>query len=118
MSDSERSVLPLSGVVFFWTETGTEGGHWAFQDKNFITKDKWSYEGLHVLKDGDELVIFSKEDPSIEVWAGKILLKNYNPFTKHVKGLWVQSDQIGTDREVWATWFFREYPAKLITSSD
>lgn len=28
----------LEGVLFLFSETGTEGGHWAFQDRNFISK--------------------------------------------------------------------------------
>lgn len=29
----------LHGVCYFWSETGTEGGHWAFQDRRFITEN-------------------------------------------------------------------------------
>ncbi len=29
---------PLRGVLEFYSETGTEGGHWAFQDEKFIQK--------------------------------------------------------------------------------
>lgn len=28
----------LEGILHFHSETGTEGGYWAFQDKHFITK--------------------------------------------------------------------------------
>jgi len=28
----------LEGILHLFSETGTEGGHWAFQDKRFITK--------------------------------------------------------------------------------
>ncbi len=30
----------LKGVLFFWSETGTEGGDWAFQDERFITVNR------------------------------------------------------------------------------
>lgn len=29
----------LEGVLHFFTETGTEGGYWAFQDLKYITKN-------------------------------------------------------------------------------
>ena len=110
----------LEGVLFFWSETGTEGGHWAFQDKEFIFPPdanwpigRWSYDGLHVLKNGDKLIIYSKDDPSQIVWSGEIELEQYCPFTESVRGMWIHSDQRGIDRKIWADWFIKEYPAKL-----
>jgi len=61
---------PLRGLLQFWSETGTEGGYWAFQDERFIDPasrdwpfERWRYEGVWVLKDGDELAIFDKYNP-------------------------------------------------------
>jgi hypothetical protein len=101
----------LEGVLHFFTETGTEGGDWAFQDSQFIytntthyactkcnqywnkekdseipvSKEKdrfqkfcspeyhdfelcgemnWRYEGLHILKNGDQLTIYNPEGNS------------------------------------------------------
>lgn len=162
------------GVCTFHTETGTEGGFWAFQDGQFIQKnvnrgyckkcglqlkerdgtlkskttllsavkelllddevheierertfcpvdeheekigDAWSYEGLYVLKDGDYLKIYSKEDAvKVVVWSGIIKLNQYQLFTEHAFGWWIHSEQKGIDREKWAKWFFGEYPARL-----
>ena len=115
--------MKLKGVLHFWSETGTEGGHWAFQDKNFIeppTEDwpheKWSYEGLHVLENGDQLTIFSKDHGGV-VWSGVIRLKQHPLFTESARGMWIHTDQEGIDRNVWARWFMEGYPATLVKSS-
>ena len=113
--------MELRGTLHFWSETGTEGGHWAFQDKNFISPpapdwphERWSYEGLHVLEDGDILVVYSKEDPAQVIWTGTIKLKVYEVFAESAFGMWIHTDQKGVDREIWTRWFFEEYPATLI----
>src|SRR5579862_9152972 len=38
-----EQALPLRGVLHFYSETGTEGGYWAFQDERFIRKDPTGY---------------------------------------------------------------------------
>lgn len=113
--------MELAGFLLFWSETGTEGGYWAFQDKRYIfssTKDwpheRWSYDGLHVLEDGDTLIIYSKEDPAKVIWTGTIKLKLHQLFTEHARGMWIHADQEGIDRETWSKWFFDKYPAKLV----
>ena len=113
--------MELKGVLHFWSETGTEGGRWAFQNEKFISPptsdwphEKWSYDGLHVLEDNDELTIYLKEDPNKIVWSGKIELIQHPLFTESVRGMWIHTDQKGVGREIWARWFIEEYPAKLI----
>lgn len=81
---------------------------------NQILVINWSYDGLHVLKDGDMLTIYSKEDPNEIVWSGTIKLKRHPIFTEDADGMWIHADQEGIDRETWANWFFGEHPAKLI----
>ena len=165
-----KSRATIRGILHLWSETGTEGGHWALQDERFITKnttrfsckrcgaywdkgtqpdgpavddltgekknllggsycapgthdfqlicpEDWSYEGLHVLKDGDKLTIYSKDDPSAVVWSGKIRLRQYPLFTNSARGLWIHADQVGIPRKKWAEWFFKGYPAKLLPAS-
>lgn len=155
--------VTFDGICCFHSETGTEGGYWAFQDNNFIepntryfsctecnlwwdkqktptpalpdvllnpprkfcgagdhhfepiSKTTWSYEGMHILKDGDRLTIYSPEDSKIKVWSGVISLQYYPVFRENAFGLWIHADQRGIDRETWAKWFFEEYPAKLVT---
>jgi len=151
----------MEGVLEFFSETGTEGGYWAFQDKKFITPNTtlftckkchliWdkesysddyltkasadnikfcapdkhefeltcpelhSYEGLHVLEDGDHLTIYSKENHEEMLWSGEISLKKHPLFTQHVFGLWIHADQEDMDREIWANYFLNHHPAKLI----
>lgn len=157
----EEKKRVLEGVCHFHSETGTEGGYWAFQDKNFIkpnttrfsctkcnrywdkkknpngpprlengkyclsgehdfksiSKENWSYEGLHILENGDKLTIFSLNSPKIILWSGTISLREYPLFTHHVFGLWVHSNQNGVEREKWAKWFFKGNPAQLICST-
>lgn len=184
MAKDSESLELIKGFLRFWSETGTEGGHWAFQDRNFIKenttqfsckkcykywdKEKYpdapppphtkpvqvelaiplnkvdlnsvknntfefpppckpdehdfqlmgktleSYDGLHVLKDNDWLTIYGKDSPTTIAWSGIIKLTNYPPFTEHVSGLWIHSDQEGVDRETWSKWFLEGYPATLV----
>ena len=155
-----------NGVIFLFSETGTEGGYWSFQDENYISHneprgfckkcglylkningsyktkeqlddiisllekeqfslicdsdkheedigDVWDYKGLYFLKNGDQLVIYSKDKSEI-VWEGDINLKEYPLFIEHADGLWIHNDQIGIDRELWSSFFFKNLPSKLI----
>ena len=77
--------------------------------------DVWDYKGLHILKSGDRLTIYPKDNPEEIVWQGNIKLREYPLFTEDALGLWIHADQEGIDRETWARWFFDEYPAELTT---
>lgn len=130
------------GVTFFHSETGTEGGHWAFQDAKFMhTADDlvngncpwggrycpakenrpnpqhWDYEGLHVLKTGDHLKIYDPVDKQKLVWEGEINLDKHPLFTEDASGMWIHADQHGMDRDEWAALFFEEHPAVLETGN-
>lgn len=90
-----------------------EGQHvWAL----LYPDGKWSHEGLHILRDGDELTIYNQEDPRKIIYNGTIKLREYPPFTQTAGGLWIHADQEGIDRETWASWFRRRQPGILITS--
>ena len=157
----------LKGVCCFHSETGTEGGYWAFQDNQFITEnvlrpyckkcgkylgpqehekikvtkvvpmtqeildgeeppdcpegeheqetgDSWSYEGLHILENGDSLTIYSLKNPKKIVWKGIISLQQQPLFTENASGYWIHADQKNIEREKWATYFFERYSAELI----
>lgn len=166
---AEEQAVVMRGVLHFHSETGTEGGYWAFQDErhisqnttrfsctrcgaywdknttpdgppvdampkerrvkggygsgsycepgthtfDLVSKEDWSYAGLHVLSDGDQLTIFDKADPTKVVWSGKIQLKQHGLFTEHASGMWIHADQVGIKRDVWAKWFFGGNPATL-----
>ncbi|TSC74236.1 MAG: hypothetical protein G01um101444_354 [Parcubacteria group bacterium Gr01-1014_44] len=163
----------IEGVLHLFSETGTEGGDWAFQDARYIEKnvprgfckkcgqwlekqegpiqvgrvtliteevaeeinrtgklpersdcindaheedvgDLWSYEGLHILEDGDRLIIFDKQDLQKVIWYGVIQLRQYELFTETTSnGMWIHSDQEGVERSVWEKFFLEGYPAKL-----
>lgn len=172
-SENREGETTYEGVLVFHSETGTEGGYWALQDKKFMNipddsqlcgacgymreyvegvrhqddlqavqsvplssaiSDKmpdaclsgdhkwelqfpdgaWSYEGLHVLDDGDRLTIYDKEKPEETVWEGTISLTPLTVFQESVfGGIWIHNDQIGVARETWANWFLEQYPARL-----
>ncbi|MBR9683493.1 hypothetical protein GOV03_03045 [Candidatus Woesearchaeota archaeon] len=82
---------------------------------NNLLVNSWSYEGLHLLGDGDHLTIYDSDNKD-EVWSGVINLKHHPLFTEDAFGLWIHADQIGIDRETWAEYFFEGYPATLIPS--
>lgn len=73
----------------------------------------WSYEGLHVLNNGDKLTIFDKDDLTKVLWEGVISLSASTNFMDDAFGLWIHNDQLGISRETWATWFMGRNPAKL-----
>lgn len=108
----------IRGVLHLWSETGTEGGHWALQDERFITPatkewphEHWSYDGLIPLENGDHLKILAP-DGSV-YWEGVVSLKHYPVFTEDAGGLWIHADQNGLDRQFWALPFFKGYKAEL-----
>jgi hypothetical protein len=84
---------------------------------NTILIASWSYEGLHVLKDGDHLTIYHP-DSNKKVWSGVINLKQHELFSEDASGYWIHADQIGINREIWAEYFFENYSAKLIPSKE
>ncbi|OGL73682.1 hypothetical protein A3C96_01370 [Candidatus Uhrbacteria bacterium RIFCSPHIGHO2_02_FULL_60_10] len=121
MPRKKKQANELVGVCYFHSETGTEGGYWAFQDSRFISPpapgsqhEQWSYQGLHVLEDGDRLTILSPDDRSRVVWTGVIKLRQLGLFKEDAGGLWIHADQEGVDRKIWSRYFFKEYPAKLV----
>ncbi|MDP3697317.1 MAG: hypothetical protein Q8R55_04830 [Candidatus Taylorbacteria bacterium] len=73
-----------------------------------------SFKGHHVLKDGDWLTIYSKDEPRTMIWSGIVQLKKYPPFTESVSDIWIRSDQEEIDRGTWAKWFLDEHPATLV----
>lgn len=89
-----------------------ENGHaWELWEEG----PSWSYEGLHVLHDGDHLTVYSPDDKKHVVWEGEIKLKQHALFTEHAGGMWIHADQEGIDRETWAQMFFDGYPCRLVT---
>lgn len=109
----------LKGVLFYFLETGYEGPGWAFQDERHIVNgpngEQWSYDGLHVLKDGDRLTVFDKNDPSKVVWQGVVRLDPPAPPAGTDAALDLRhADGRVVARTEWGEWFVREYPAELV----
>ena len=130
----------VEGVALFHSETGTEGGWYAFQANEWVhTKDEkpewcptgdcWahdkhnhtgrhaSYHGLILLKNGDHAVI---RDPKTGLVVFDDVVKmtmNNDLYTKdsksHVLGAWVNQEPVGVRRELWARWFMQGYPMVL-----
>lgn len=82
-------------------------------DFELASKENRSYEGLHILANGDKLTIYEKERPASVVWSGTIRLRPYPRYTEKVFDCWIHADQEGIPRETWARWFFDENPARL-----
>lgn len=101
----------LEGHLVGWWETGTEGVYWSL-DSGCGAAQR-SYDDLHVLDEGDELLIY-EEDGTL-VWSGTISWDRqvrwrpypFNPEQgqQEVGGLWVHGIQSGVDPEVWADYF-------------
>lgn len=76
----------------------------------------WSRQGLHILKDGDYLVVHEKDGSTNILWEGAIRLHKHNPYTESVFEYWIHTDQEGVKRETWARWFFEKCPATLFVA--
>ncbi|MEO1010029.1 MAG: hypothetical protein AAFX53_01910 [Bacteroidota bacterium] len=107
----------LTGKLCFHSETGTEGGYWAFESNTPLQKGQSVYDRLHILKNGDRLKI---EHPTEEliVWDGVVDLRQFDQFTEDAGGLWIHADQKGISREEWSKYFFNNYPAKLYVRNE
>jgi hypothetical protein len=64
---------------------------------------------------GDRLKVFNG-DGSVR-WEGDIQLKSYPPFSESASNLWIHSDQVGVERQLWAEMFLDELKAELKKSS-
>lgn len=63
--------------------------------------ESWSYDGLHILRDGDMLTIYKKGESSRVAWSGKLLVTTTN----------IACD---IDEAVCAGWFNEGYRARLV----
>jgi hypothetical protein len=90
----------------------TSGHHWLSPQEQY-PDDTWSYEGLHILRDGDHLTIWN-EDRTGQLWDGEISFHQYPSFTEDACGLWIHADQDGVDRKTWSGWFLTQHPADLV----
>lgn len=93
-----------------------ENGHgeWELANPDGV----WSYEGLHVLKDGDKLTVYADETKSEVRWSGTIELIPQPLFTTDVANLWVHSLPNVPEMTVdeWGEMFFKQLPCTLETT--
>lgn len=66
-----------------------------------VSKENWSYDGLHILSDGDTLTVYDKKDPSQVVWSGTLSVSR--------RGI-----AQNVEKTVCAEWFTKGYPARLL----
>ena len=125
------------GRLQFHSETGTEGGYWAFQDEQFIhvkgqevswcsgppcpasigDSEHWSYDGLKILQNGDWVTIFNDDTKQEVAWEGVIDLTSQDPYASDstdAYGMAVHSTPNNCDMRMWLWYFFQELPAKLV----
>ena len=107
----QPKVTPITGKLFIWAETGTEGAYWALQDD----RHPQSYEGLYTIDEGDHLTILGRNKQVL--WSG-IITKDTetgavprpgNPdYIQQVAlGWWVHWIQKGFEPNSWADYFDR-----------
>jgi hypothetical protein len=108
LQEHRKVITP--GHLLYWSETGTEGGYWAFAKDGF----KGS-EGLHILRNCDWLTVFN---PNGSVrWEGRIRLNSCAPFKQRAGGLRIHNDQMGVERQFWAEMFVSELKAELTVNA-
>lgn len=77
----------------------------------------WSYEGLHVLRNGDQLTVYTDETKSEVRWSGTVKLVQQPLFTTDVRNMWVHSlPDVGMTPEEWGEMFFKSLPCTLETT--
>ncbi len=90
----------MKGKLYFYTETGTEGGYWAFDEDGYS-----GYDALRILEDGDYLMVFDEDGNCL--FDDEINLIHYDLFTQTEPyyNMWIHADQSGVDRSIWSRWF-------------
>lgn len=115
----------MKGVCFLYSETGTEGGWWAIQQDGFVDGDgDWRYEGMELLKEGDDFTVF--DDDGSVLWHGIIhrdletgriprqvfrngrLVDDRTWTQQAVGGMWVHWVQKDMDPKAWGKLFIGE----------
>ncbi len=101
----------IEGELEAFSEQGTEGTHWSLYELSDRVVAS-PYDKLHVLNQGDYLVIFENDEI---IWEGKIDLYYKVSGWQRVDGYGtVHGLQKKVKPETWAKWFFERYKAYLI----
>lgn len=75
-----------------------------------LEHEQLRYEGLHFLKPGDKLKVFSPDNPENVVWEGEITNKQLPPDGRLKP--WANQDPSG-ERKRFIQYFSNEFPAEL-----
>ena len=95
----------MKGALGIYWQTGSEGFDWVFQARGQVV----------LLKNGDYLFIFDKQNLKKILWEGMIRLHPHvieNATT--IIGQCTHADQEGVECGVWDKFFRECYPAKLV----
>ncbi len=101
--------VKMDGVIFNFSEQGSEGNVKSFQDEKYMGADgkSWSYDGLHHLENGDLLTIFNDKARKDVLWHGRVKL--VGEMANYCRGT-----QEGFSEESWENLFRQEKPATLV----
>ncbi len=121
MQKENDSKTRIKGICVWFCETGLDAV-WALQDNKYIIRnsmgqEEWSYKGLHILEEGDYLVIYHPADPDEILWEG--LISETEPLINKPESANALNHpkNLGISLEKWNKFFFRNYPAILIPRS-
>jgi hypothetical protein len=106
----------MTGTFFFWSETGTEGGYWAFQDEMYDVSGS-AYEGFHILKNGDKIKIYDNTD---NVYLETtVSLEEYPSDAQGTQTpYWLHTRPTNVNFYIWAHAFFEEFRGVLIEENE
>ncbi len=104
------------GTLYLWQDQGMEWAEYAFQDAEHIHRaadgrERWSYDGLHVVGEGDWLRVFHPDGERIE-WEGRL------SFRPRWWVRWLRRAELvprGLDPARWESWFVEQRPAELLS---
>jgi hypothetical protein len=102
----------IKGKLSMHWETGMENGCLAIQDENFINDEKWAYEGLYFLENGDVVRV---KDPITKqvICEGQVDLIALKIFSDTQDGHFEQVNQSLYANIDWAMYFKENYDAEL-----
>ena len=83
-----------------------------------VLVERWSYEGLEYINDGDKLIVLSKGIGSSAIWAGTVEIERQDPYHEDSYSAFGLASHYrpmlkNVDADTWAGWFFDEKYAIL-----
>lgn len=99
----EQDGRTIYGALEAFAETGTEGVLWAVHEYGAA-----GYDGLHILKDGDMLTIYSAVRDGAVAWEGTLDLKAVPPQEAELPGMDTAPE--GIDRREWLNMALNSQP--------